>query len=264
MIGQWLRAPEITSLKKLVIDVKGYGEDWVVRPDDVQTRRQSLMVVQDQPSATIEAAMVSEEDHQIEHRPEEMPKKDMGVGGQTSVNSEQGVPPDAVQPSRQSALIVTDQPSALVVTEVVSGDGHQNNQFPEELSMEVTGDGGQNSVIFVHRQISNLAEPTPTFEEQLQQIDKALSGDCVSPILSAGNTDAVGVKLDSSSSAKSHVEQNKFIPNPVSHLTANVCGPDLHNFDVGFPGNKSKPRFWTRKRVRPKHTNSSTLWLNLV
>ncbi|KAF3955530.1 hypothetical protein CMV_019256 [Castanea mollissima] len=132
------------------------------------------MVVQDQPSATIAPAVVSEEGNHIEHLSEGMPMQD---------------------------------------TEVVSWDGHQNNHFPEELPMEVTGDGDQNSVIFVHRQNSNLGEPTPTFEEQLQQIDKALSVDCVSPILSAGNPNVVGVKLDSSYSIKSHVDQNKFTPN---------------------------------------------------
>ena len=38
--GKWLRASQITSLKKMVIDVMGYGEDLVVQPEAVQTRRQ--------------------------------------------------------------------------------------------------------------------------------------------------------------------------------------------------------------------------------
>ena len=131
--GQWLRASQITSLKKMVIDVKGYGEDWVVRPDAVQT-------------------------------------------------------------SRQSVLVVQDQPSASVVTAIVSEEGNQNKHFPEELPMTITGGGGQKSVNFEHSRNSNLAKPTPDFEEQLQQIDKALSVDCVSPILSAENPNVVGVK----------------------------------------------------------------------
>lgn len=139
--GQWLRASQITSLKKMVIDVKGYGEDWVVRPDAVQT-------------------------------------------------------------SRQSVLVVQDQPSAMVVTAIVSEEGNQNKHFPEELPMTITGGGGQKSVNFEHSRNSNLAKPTPDFEEQLQQIGKALSVDCVSPILSAENPDVVGVK--------SHVDKNKF------------------------------------------------------
>ena len=52
--GQWLRVSQTTSLKKMVIDVTGYGEDWVVRPGAVQTSRQSVLVVQDQPSASVD------------------------------------------------------------------------------------------------------------------------------------------------------------------------------------------------------------------
>ena len=92
-----------------------------------------------------------------------------------------------------------------------------------------------------------MAKPTSDFEEQLQQIDKALSVDCVSPILSAKNPDVVGVK--------SHMDKNKFTPDQVSHLSENVCGPDLHSFGVGFSGTKSKIRSWTRKGIRPNKSN---------
>lgn len=52
--GQWLRASQFNPLKKMVIDVKGYGEDWRVRPEPVQFEEQrapalpsNLMILQD-------------------------------------------------------------------------------------------------------------------------------------------------------------------------------------------------------------------------
>ena len=38
--GQWFRASQFNPSKKMVIDVKGYGEDWRVRPKSVQVEEQ--------------------------------------------------------------------------------------------------------------------------------------------------------------------------------------------------------------------------------
>ena len=38
--GQWLRASQFNPLKRMVIDVKGYGKDWRVRLEPVQFEEQ--------------------------------------------------------------------------------------------------------------------------------------------------------------------------------------------------------------------------------
>ena len=193
--GQWLRASQITSLKKMVIDVKGYGEDWVVRPDAVQT-------------------------------------------------------------SRQSVLVVQDQPSASVVTAIVSEEGNQNKHFPEELPMTITGGGGQKSVNFEHSRNSNLAKPTPDFEEQLQQIGKALSVDCVSPILSAENPDVVGVK--------SHVDKNKFTRIRLVTYLKMCVGQICIVLEWAFLGLSLRYVHGQGKVLGRISLISSTRWLSLV
>ena len=43
--GQWLHASQFNPSKKMVIDVKGYGEDWRVRPESVQVEEQIALAL---------------------------------------------------------------------------------------------------------------------------------------------------------------------------------------------------------------------------